>query len=193
MGTRLPLLEVVAEEVYRVRIPQRSADGSLTWAEGYTNPGFNQFHVGDLPLTLQNIFTLAFSLLEERYAWGCSRLGIFGRDCSRYLRDVYATTGLFLPRNADEQGDVGRLCISLTDEMHDEERKHLIVNHGTPGDLLITPDHIMLYLGHLDGEPYVIHAKGGKHKRILVSDLNINEELPTGAVLGQITKLVSLR
>jgi cell wall-associated NlpC family hydrolase len=120
----------------------------------------------------------AFKLLLEPYAWGDSRLGIFGRDCSRLVRDVYATTGIIWPRNANQQEQVGNHRATFTPEMDDATRRRLIAEQVPPGALLIMPGHVMLYLGHIDGEPFAIHAtSSGPYSHVIVSDLSLGQEV----------------
>lgn len=185
MGTRLPLAES-----QQVSIPVREKDGQLQLVCGSIHP--EHFHTGDLPCTLANIFTQAFSLTGEAYAWGDSRLGIFGRDCSRFIKDVYATTGIILPRNGDQQGQAGKLRVAFSSDMSDAERTRLIVEHGQPGDILVIPTHVMLYLGHIEGKPYIIHDVTSGQNRIIVSDLLLGQGSPRGSLLSRLDRMVGV-
>jgi hypothetical protein len=147
----------------------------------------SQFGRGNQPCTPDSLLKAAFLLLGERYAWGDSCLGIFGRDCSRLAKDVYAVTGVVLPRNGDQQAQVGRIKV-LTPDLPPAARRALITTEAIPGDLLITPGHVMIYLGAIDGEPYVIHDKGGRHMCILVSTLDLGDSQPS--LLEKLTHLV---
>jgi hypothetical protein len=190
MGTRLPLIEQT-DALYKVRIPIRAADGSLQLVEGTINIAAGHFQVGYQPLTIRNVFNNAFSLLGEDYAWGCSRLGIFGRDCSRFVKDAYGPTGAIWPRNAGEQALVGAKQAVFTDEMNEDERKQLLVEQVTPGALLELPGHIMMYIGHINGEPYVIHDTAMKPwSCILVSDLTPYKGSESGSLLEQLSYAV---
>jgi cell wall-associated NlpC family hydrolase len=75
----------------------------------------------------------AFKMLGEPYAWGGSRMGIFGRDCSRFTRDIYATTGLILPRNGSQQQRVCPTQIVFTLDMADADRKTALCEKAAPG------------------------------------------------------------
>ena len=182
MGSRLPLIEETSS-IYRVRIPVQTPDNRLQIVDGYIPKQRDEFHRGFVACTQRNLLTLAFSMLGEGYAWGGSRLGIFGRDCSRFVKDLYAVTGVVLPRNSGQQGHVCTPSAEFPADMADSERKALLVEHGSPGDLLVLPGHVMVYLGPVEGEPYVIHDVGGKYMRVLVSTLDLYEDSPRGSVL----------
>lgn len=185
MGTGLPLVEET-DSSYRVQVPIQNADNTLQIVDGHIPKKREGFQRGFLACTQRNIINLAFSLLGEGYAWGGSRLGIFGRDCSRLTKDVYAVTGVILPRNSGQQGRVCTPSVAFTEGMDNSERKALLVEHGLPGDLLVLPGHVMLYLGHVDGEPYAIHDVGGNYMRVLVSTLDLYEDSPRGSVLKRL-------
>lgn len=192
MGTKLPLIGE-NQEAMQVSVPVRGEDDCLQFSCGYIHKNAGQFHQGDLPCTLTHLFTQAFSLTGEAYAWGDSRLGIFGRDCSRFIKDVYATTGVILPRNGDQQGKVGHLRIEFPAGMSDEERLALIVEQGQPGDILVIPTHVMLYLGHVEGKPYIIHDVTLGQNRIIVSDLLMGQDTPRGTLVSRLDRMVGLQ
>lgn len=191
MGTRLPLQQEHPDH-YVVLVPTATPDGQLDVMPGYIAKTAGQFNVGYRPLTLSTLFNAAFSLLGEPYAWGGSRLGLFGRDCSRYVKDVYGVTGLILPRNGDEQCQVGTLRVSFSDSMSDAERKAAIMSQAKPGDLLITPGHVMLYLGRVENEPFVIHDTATHDLGVTVSDLSLGAFSENGSLLRRLTHLVGV-
>jgi|GEM_PF-5597880 len=147
--------------VLKVRLP----NGTQGWVE-------NNGQVGEpLPCTPRNLVSQAFYLLGQPYSWGGFPQPIWGRDCSRLVKDTYATTGITLPRNADQQEQATPAILTFA-EIPIEKRKSEIVAHARLGDMLITPTHIMLYLGDIDGEPYVIHAAGNPARAVIVSTLD---------------------
>lgn len=192
MGTKLPLIGE-NQEVMQVSVPVRGEDDRLQFTCGYIRKTTGEFHRGDLPCTLTHLLRQAFSLTGEGYAWGDSRLGIFGRDCSRFIKDVYATTGVILPRNGDQQGKVGHVRVEFPEGMSDEERLHLIVEQGQPGDILVIPTHVMLYLGHVEGKPYIIHDVTQGQNRIIVSDLLMGQDTPRGTLVSRLDRMVGLQ
>ena len=196
MGTRLPLV-AQTDAHFSVQAPTRAADGRLALREGYIHraevPHLSQFSVGFQPLNADSLFRAGFALLGERYAWGGARLGIFGRDCSRFLQDIFATTGLYLPRNGDEQQIACETLFNFSPNLSLADRRAVIVEEARAGDILVTPGHIMLYLGHISGEPYILHDAGGAFKCVLVSTLVLDEDNLAGALLQKLTHLVTVR
>ncbi len=160
MGTRLPLVGRDGK-VARLLVPQRDAKGQLRLVEGYVTTRYPGWHVGYMPCTLRTLFTQAFALLGERYCWGGLRAGVFGRDCSRFVRDVYAVAGLCLPRNSGQQGLVGVNAARFRAGETAPDRLATLAAHVRPGALVILPGHVMLYLGAAAGGHYVIHDVWG--------------------------------
>jgi hypothetical protein len=51
----------------------------------------------------------------------------------------------------------------------------------------------MLYLGHVDGEPYAIHAtRSHGFAHVIVSDLALGRGTPSGSLLERLTQAVTL-
>ncbi|MCD4684334.1 MAG: C40 family peptidase, partial [Anaerolineae bacterium] len=152
MGTHLPLTEGgnlpnETPDYWCLRLPVYAEEAESSYIypqEGIVSRHMGDFHLGYLPPTLRSVFTQAFKLLGERYTWGGSRMGIFGRDCSRMIRDVYATTGVQLPRNGDQQAQVCREIVAFTPEMDDAARKAALVEQVPPGAILELAGHVML-------------------------------------------------
>ncbi len=185
MSTRLPLIEET-DSLYRVRIPQKDSVGALCFVAGYIPKADKHFQYGYSPFSVRNLLESAFSMLGERYAWGGSRLGIFGRDCSRFVQDCYALCGLHLPRNSSQQGRIGQTILTFSPESSTETRKTQIIETATPGDLMFLPGHVVMYIGYMDREPYAIHARGGEYMRVLVSTLDL------GNMLTRMTHIVTV-
>lgn len=192
MGTRLPLQDET-ETVFKLIIPQRTAAGTLQLASGWVGKQDAAFARGMLPLTQRTLFEQAFKLLGEIYAWGGSRCGIFGRDCSRLVQDVYATTGVRLPRNGDQQGSVCRTVVDFNTGMPDAERTEALVEGARPGAILVLPGHVMLYLGTVDDIPYAIHdTSSSGYNGVIVSDLSLGSDGPKGSLLQRLTHAVGV-
>lgn len=156
MGTRLPVAGREAGAL-RVSIPRRDGAGRLAVADGYIARDDAAWREGYLPCTLRTVFSQAFALLGEGYAWGGTRAGLFGRDCSRLVRDVWAVTGLRLPRNSRQQGRVGVTVARFDPDDPPAVRAAVLAERAPPGALLLLPGHVMIYLGAVDGVPYAIH------------------------------------
>jgi cell wall-associated NlpC family hydrolase len=158
LGTSLPLMEEDADS-YHIAIPARNAEGHVVEYIGRAAKKASPVsQIGPLLApTRASLAQSAFELLGERYAWGDSRLGQFGRDCSRLVKDVYASIGITLARNADEQ----EATLPLAPQQ-DLQTLQL-------GDLLFIPGHVMLGLGVVEGIPYVLHAFGRGYKAVVVT------------------------
>ena len=167
MGARLPLIdpEDVNHNVdgqnpaasYIVQLPVRSDKGELDLR--YALIARNQdVHVGYMPYTRRNVLHQAFKFLGERYGWGHS---YNARDCTGLVLEVFKTFGFVMPRNSMQQGhsDIGenvRFAVDAPDE-----EKLAALSGADVGDLLYSTGHVMLYLGSVDDEHYVIHDLTG--------------------------------
>lgn len=181
MGTRLPLVGR-GEVRHRVLLPRRGEDGSLERVQGVIAAQDPAWQEGYLPPTLRTVLRQAFALLGEPYAWGGMRVARPGRDCSRFVRDVWAVTGLYLPRNTGQQVRLGRTAATFAPDDPPTARVEALQERVPPGALLFLPGHVMLNLGVVEGIPYAIHDLWGYnhadgHREIVgevvVSDLPV--------------------
>ncbi|MDH5737474.1 MAG: NlpC/P60 family protein, partial [Gammaproteobacteria bacterium] len=108
--------------------------------------------------TRSHILQQAFKFLGERYGWGHS---YNARDCTGMVSEVYKTTGLLMPRNSGQQGlsPIGE-NIYFTPEESDKVKLKAIES-ASAGDLFYSSGHVMMYLGMLNDEAYVIHDLSG--------------------------------
>lgn len=96
-----------------------------------------------LKFTRDNINRVVNELKKSNYGWG----GMYNqRDCSSTLMDMYATFGIWLPRNSYKQSLVGAvLDISSLDN---ENKIRYIKDNGIPFEtFLYKKGHIVLYVG----------------------------------------------
>jgi cell wall-associated NlpC family hydrolase len=115
-----------------------------------------------LPLTRGNILRQGFKFLGERYGWGHS---YNGRDCSGFVSEVYGSMGALLPRNTSDQGVSTALNKRIFSESDDAEVRIAAARALEVGDLVYIPGHVMMVIGQLDGEPWVIHDTTGASYR----------------------------
>lgn len=167
MGTRIPLASVAnpgdgingqnAHASFAVRLPVRNADGSLGFSAALVARS-HDVQRGYLPFTQRNVVNQAFKFLGERYGWGHA---YNGRDCTGFVSEIYKTFGILLPRNSGQQGksSIGR-SVQLGEKASSDAILSAVSKAQT-GDLLHSPGHVMLYLGHDRGMPYVIHDLAG--------------------------------
>jgi hypothetical protein len=136
-------------------------------------------------------------MFNHPYGWG-DRLG--GRDCSRFIMDLFRTFGILMPRNSKEQAMVGMDLGSAEGKSAGEKRR--LLDRAVPlATLIHLPGHIMLYLGKDKEKHYVIHSTWGiqesgrtgptlrKIGRVVVSDLSLGENGPNGSLLDRITDI----
>jgi cell wall-associated NlpC family hydrolase len=166
MGTRLPLAEVPADQpvngqhpytAWPLRLPVRGEGGRLEFQTALLQRNADSY-AGPLPYTRTNLLRQAFKFLGERYGWGHS---YDGRDCSGFVSEVYRSVGIELPRNTSDQGRspaLQRIDFERTDSA---ERRRAAVESLQVGDLIYIPGHVMMMIGRVDGQPYVIHDTNG--------------------------------
>jgi hypothetical protein len=167
MGTRVPLLTTLPPEQpvngqtpytsYTLQLPVRKNDGSLQLVPALLQK--NTDTAADyLPLTPRNLITQAFKFLGERYGWGHA---YDGRDCSGFVSDVYRSMGVQMPRNTSKQSispALNRVHFTAADS-HDARVQAAL--QLQVGDLVYIPGHVMMVIGRIDGQPYVIHDTSG--------------------------------
>ncbi|HEY4560470.1 MAG TPA: SH3 domain-containing protein [Lysobacter sp.] len=167
MGVRVPVLAdwPVSEAVngqhgytsHVIELPVRGADGALAFSPALL-PRIEPTRDDYLPLTQANIIRQAFRFLGERYGWGHD---FNGRDCSGFVSEVYRSMGVELPRNTSDQAvspAFNRIALTKNDS---REKRLALVRELQPGDLIYIPGHVMMAIGNVDGEPYVIHDTTG--------------------------------
>lgn len=155
MGTRLHLTAREGDG-YAIEIPQRNADGGLSWRKAWIH-GKADVAVGYLPYTRAAMIRQAFKMLGEGYGWGGLREG---HDCSSFVMDILAVFGIRAPRNADQQERSPGRHVSLQDAPDIAGRYALLVRQAEPGATLHMRNHVLLYLGQVNGKHYAIHDLG---------------------------------
>ena len=138
---------------YIVKVPTRGTDGFIK-DEYVLIPISDDATIGYLPLTSANIVRQAFKLLGDRYGWGGD---LRANDCTGITREIYRCFGVLLPR-VGQSGSTGVYKVDMSD-MSSEEKLEVIKDLA-PGSLISMPGHMTIYLGTVDGIPYVISATG---------------------------------
>jgi len=167
MGVRVPLeadwsaeRSVDGQHPYTahvIQLPTRGDDGSLKVVAALL-PKTADTQSDYLPLTRANILRQAFKFLGERYGWGHS---YNARDCSGFVSDVYRSMGVQMPRNTRDQAVSPGLNHRLFTDNDDRATRLAAVRALQVGDLVYIPGHVMMAIGVVDGEPYVIHDTTG--------------------------------
>jgi cell wall-associated NlpC family hydrolase len=167
MGLRLPLRpdtpgdeDVNGQHPYTahvIELPLRRADGTLAFAPALL-PANADSSADYLPLTRANLIRQSFKFLGERYGWGHS---YDARDCSGFVSEVYRSMGVQLPRNTRDQAVSPALDKRRFGEGDDHTARLAAARTLEVGDLVYIPGHVMMVIGHVDGEPWVIHDTTG--------------------------------
>lgn len=163
------------------------------------------------PLTRRAVVEEAFRLLDSPYGWGGTG---GGRDCSRFLLDVFESFGMQMPRFSGRQALAGTFGVDVSSVESEREKGLLIDAAARKGVVLLHfPGHIMLYLGRDDdGRQMAIHAFAEyvtpcdgqtgddgepletlrKVDRITVSDLELGRGSSRKSFIERITRVVVL-
>lgn len=167
MGVRVPVLAdwpvgkaVNGQHGYTahvIELPVRNDDGSLRFAPALLpmrEPTSDQY----LPHTRRHLIEQGFKFLGERYGWGHS---YNARDCSGFVSEIYRSMGIVLPRNTSDQAVSPAFDRIAFDPKDSHEKRMKVVRELQVGDLVYIPGHVMMVIGQIDGEPYVIHDTTG--------------------------------
>ncbi|MDI9239432.1 SH3 domain-containing protein [Lysobacter sp. LF1] len=167
MGVRVPVLAdwpmgtpVNGQHAYTahvIELPVRNPDGSLRFAPALL-PQREPTQAQHLALTPRHIIEQGFRFLGERYGWGHS---YNARDCSGFVSEVYRSMGVQLPRNTSDQAVSPALNRIALSEKDGRDKRLAVVRDLQVGDLVYIPGHVMMVIGQIDGEPYVIHDTTG--------------------------------
>lgn len=181
MGTRLYLADtdeyqdlftdeesIDTENNYVIRFPQKDSEGLLKY-QYIAISKENKVSEGYMPYTRSNVLKLAFQELGSPYGWG----GIDGkRDCSSYIKDIYACFGFVMPRNSRIQMSMPVMAKD-TSTMSEDEKEAYIAN-VQPGAIMGISGHVMLYIGSANNQHYVISMLGSYIPETVTEDFGSN-------------------
>jgi hypothetical protein len=200
MGARFPAIPGNNPSVVEITIPARGADGGAVLKKAYIRKESVNF--GYLAYTPRNVIDQAFRLINAPYSWGSANSE---QDCSGFVQQVFATFGIFLPRNSSAQAEVGTLLGKFGRQTEDLEKITVLSEKAAGGATLIYLDgHIMIFLGMHEGNPYVIHdtwsyrSKGqfGDEPRVIgrvvVTGLDLGEGSSRGSLLKRVVSIRSI-
>ena len=136
-------------------------------------------HRGYLPYTANQVVRQAFQFYGSVYGWGGAMRSV---DCSSLVDSVYRTVGIQLPRNTTQLREMPGTAVDFTN-LTREERLQAFTKLQ-PGAAVSIAGHIMLYLGTVNGTPYVLHSISSYYendrkiyvRRVLVSDLELKRK-----------------
>ncbi|MDD3049567.1 MAG: NlpC/P60 family protein [Candidatus Cloacimonetes bacterium] len=164
---------------------------------GYAYINRDEIIIKPKKITSRNLIYDAFKWLNNPYGWGDTNQFV---DCSKFIQNLYALYGILLPRNGLAQGNSwGNLYDPQVDSAD-----IVISQNAIPGMTLIRfPGHIMLYIGQIEGKPYVIHSiyryvqedygivTSRVTNRVVVSDLSLMKGQERRTIFDRITQIVN--
>ena len=153
----LPMPPVAHRRSMRNIQESRAPDGSLEFVPALL-PKTSETASGYLPLTAAHLLRQGFKFLGERYGWGHS---YNARDCSGFVSEIYRSFGVTLPRNTRDMAVSPALNRLAFGESDDRAARMAALRALEAGDLIFIPGHVMMVIGHLGDEPYVIHDTTG--------------------------------
>jgi hypothetical protein len=192
MGVALPRADVAPDApvngaspyaAWPVQLPVREPDGSLAFRPALirrsadTAPGY-------LPLTRANILRQAFKFLGERYGWGHQ---FDARDCSGLVSETYRSMGILLQHSSALQGTTTAVRHRLFAARDTHAARVQALRQAQVGDLVVVPGHVLMIVGHVDGEPYVIQdvpyavfkdPASGQMRRTKLNQVSVTPLLP---------------
>ncbi|MCR4336766.1 MAG: SH3 domain-containing protein [Candidatus Omnitrophica bacterium] len=200
MGVRLPVDGKPVGERIPIRLPTAGENQKLIFKNAYLKR--EDVSVGYLSYTPRTIIEQAFQLHNVPYGWG----GMYGeQDCSRFLQEVFATVGIHFPRNSSEQAKIGQALAKFDLTTSSEEKLQSLRRALRGASILPLKGHIMLYLGEIEGRPFVIHATWGYREpqgagqvvrvlnRVVVSDLFLGKGSKKGSLLERLVAVVEVK
>lgn len=142
MGVHLPLrngkILMPASNGGKLETRETEIPGKLEYCNGY------------LPYTEYNIVNQSIKMLGDKYSWSSKDRN---DDCSSTLLAVYECFGFHLPRNTSSMFSMNGTDFTGMGELAKNEK---LAEMGA-GTLLLTKGHVMMYLGEVDGESYMLH------------------------------------
>ena len=184
------ILEDSIDHYYKISYP----DGRKGYAKKSESVLFSEW-IRKTSLDGEELTSTALKLLGVPYLWGGTSPKAM--DCSGFTKTVYFMHGLILPRDADQQMEIGLLV---------DEKK--IFNTLKKGDLLFfgkpetdSTEERIVHVGMWIGDMQFIHASGDVHissmdtESRIYDEYNFNRYLRTKRVIrsGEIDQLLVSR
>lgn len=187
---------------HQIKIPLRTKSGTAQFVDAYISK--TNTSIGFLPYTPRNVLIQAFKFLGSNYGWGDMN-GDW--DCSSLLKGLFSVFGFDFPRNGGEQENGGSELYKFSIEDEPETRKKLIIDKAIAGISLLRLDgHIMLYIGRVGHEPYVLHTTWGYRVPVdqkedmvmvinnaVVSDLDLGAGTKKKSLIERLTKVIVVK
>jgi hypothetical protein len=197
MGTRFPLIQA-GPVVTEIRVPDRDGD-KLVWTPAWVaTPDLSP---QPLPYTRRTIIEQAFQFLNSPYGWGDEGEE---QDCSSFVRMVFETVGVHLPRNSAAQGRSAASIAVFQKATPRADRLAQIAAAPAGNTLLQMQGHIMLYLGQYRDLPWAISeiwayhedASTGSRIRVInrtsVTPLDLGSGSKSGSLLERLVNVTEV-
>ena len=195
LGSRVKLIKKTAAG-YQVSVPFRQADGSLRFVNGWVRPDA-KVNVGYQAYTQRNILNTIFGLLYRPYGWADEH---YERDCCGTQRAVLRTFGIITGRWTTMELHSSDHVFAFDKKTTPKEVKYKCLDTCEPAITLMgDPGHIIMYLGKVDGNYFVIHQSGYSYPdqdgvTRLVNRVNVNDtELPGGSNVGDWSEITEFK
>ncbi len=195
LGARIKLVKKTAAG-YQVIVPFRQADGSLKFVNAWVRPEA-KVNVGYQAYTQRNILNTIFGLLYRPYGWADEH---YERDCCGTQRAVLRTFGILTGRWTTMELHSSDHVYAFDKKTTPKEVKYKVLDTCEPAVTLMgDPGHIIMYLGKVDGNYFVIHQSGYNYPdkddiNRIVSRVNVNDtELPGGSNVKDWSEITEFR
>lgn len=194
MGAKLKL-QRKTDRGYAVLVPFRGPDGSFQAVKGWVKPDA-MVSVGYQPFTQRNIINTFFTVLYRPWSSGDS---YYDRHCCGTVRGVLRTFGIIVMNSTTLQLHASDHVIAFPKETPKEEKYRLLKGHEPAITLIGSGEHVIMYLGEVNGSHYVIHSTGYDYKENdttvrMVRRVNVNDtELQGGSHVDTWTYICTLK
>ncbi len=190
LGAKLPLAEKTSGG-YHVKVPVIGPDGMLAVIDGWIRPDA-AVSVGYQPFTRRTLIETSFRQLGRPYGWGGS---CHERSCSELVRTTFKTFGILVPRGMLLEINYADTAYSMKEKTPPETKYEVLDACGAGATLCGSRQHIVIYLGKVDGRHYVIHSNGYSYRgedgtEYRVGRVSVNDmELEGGSNIRTITDI----
>lgn len=152
IGQILPI-SAVPKSGWSVLVALRDEQGRAKLVE--SSASMQDFYELPRDFTQKQAAALINEMIGDKYGWG----GYLGsRDCSAFIRDIFANFALYLPRNSRAQANAKKSMQDLS-KLRRRAKEREIIERGIPfASVLYLKGHIMLYIGEYQGRAMVAHS-----------------------------------
>ena len=194
MGARIKLRKTTSDG-YQVLVPFRKPDGSFDTVQGWVKPDA-RVSVGYQPFTQRNIIETFFIVLYRPWSGG----DMYNeRHCCGGIRAVLRTFGIITLNSTTFELHASDHVTAFPEDTS-QEVKYGYLKGCEPGICLIgSRQHVIMYLGEVNGRHYVIHQSGYPYTAedgtiMLPRRVNVNDtELEGGSHVDTWTYICELK